>query len=370
MHDIEKATDSGSHASAASGRMVGLDSLRGIAILAVIAFHVGIHFPPGGAIGSIASLGYTGVQLFFIVSAVSMCFMWDQRRGERAPVRSFLIRRLCRIAPPFWFGIAFYMMWRQCGFLAESPVGPVDIAITAGFLHGFFPSTINLVVPGGWSIAVEVGFYILFPLLVTRIGGVKMRIVCGLLCYLVCTAIASVVRMEAGPAVELFLYYSLLTQLPIFIVGMVVYSLSVKREPLPRATTAIVLLAWIAIAEVARARGWLGRPGLWGEVALLAAFSGIVIGRFESRFLAFAGRFSYSAYLFHFAVLDLIGLCVPEPMHHGLGAFTSALIATCLGTGIVAWISSKTLESWSIAYGRSLVRRVNGVRIELSDQAP
>jgi len=351
--------------------MVGLDSLRGIAILAVIVFHVGIRFTPGGIVGALTGLGYVGVQLFFIVSAISMCFMWDQRRGERAPVRSFLIRRLCRIAPPFWFGIVFYMLWRQCGFLSDSPAGPADIVLTATFLHGFFPSAINLVVPGGWSIAVEVGFYVLFPLLVLRSRGVRSRLVLAIVCYLGCTALASAIRLAAGPSIDLFLYYCLLTQLPIFIVGMAVYSISVKGEPVPRAALVLVCLAWIAIALISqRTHAWLGRPGLWAEVALLAGFSSAVIGRFESRLLAFAGRFSYSAYLFHFAVLDVLSLWTPEPLRHGLLPFAAALVLTCLGTGVIAWLSSKTLEARSIAYGRTLVRRLNESGAELLKQAP
>ena len=37
---------------------------------------------------------------------------------------------------------------------------------TIFLLHGFWPNTINSIVPGGWSIADEVIFYILFPYLV------------------------------------------------------------------------------------------------------------------------------------------------------------------------------------------------------------
>ena len=360
MHDPDIAATVDPRAPADARRVVGLDSLRGVAILAVIAYHVGMRFVPGGVVGAAAGLGYTGVQLFFIVSAISMCHVWDQRRGERAPVRSFIIRRLCRIAPPFWFGIVFYMLWRQCGFPADAPIGPLDIALTATFLHGFVPSAINLVVPGGWSIAVEVGFYVLFPMLVPRLRDARSRLVLAVACYVVCTAITSAIRLAAGPSVELFLYYCLLTQLPVFIVGMAIYRIAVKGEPPPRALTAFVGVAWFAIALASHWKhAWLGRFGLWAEVALLALLASVVIGRFEARLLAFAGRFSYSAYLFHFAVLDVLTLWTPEPLRHGLLPFAVALVLTCMGTAVIAWLSSKTLEAWSIACGRALVRRVN-----------
>ena len=369
MQASDEVTTSAPRANGEAARMVGLDSLRGLAILAVVAFHVAIRFPPGGVVGKVAALGYNGVQLFFIVSAISMCFMWDQRRGERAPVRSFLVRRLCRIAPPFWFGIAFYMLWRQFGFMPEAPAGALDVLLTATFLHGFVPSAINLVVPGGWSIAVEVTFYALFPLLAMRIGDVRRRLVVGLVAYVCCTAVASAIRVANGASIDLFLYYCMLTQLPVFIVGMAVYSIAVRREPIPWARMAVVVVAWFVIAAALRSPEWLGRPGLWAEVAAMAVFSAIVIGRFESRVLAFAGRFSYSAYLFHFAVLDVLSLAAPARLHAGLVAFLAAGLLTCLGTGVIAWMSSKTLEAWSIAYGRTLVRRMNEARGELAKPA-
>jgi peptidoglycan/LPS O-acetylase OafA/YrhL len=36
---------------------------------------------------------------------------------------------------------------------------------TALFVHGFHPQSINSVAPGGWSIAIEMTFYAVFPLL-------------------------------------------------------------------------------------------------------------------------------------------------------------------------------------------------------------
>ena len=341
--------------------MVGLDSLRGLAILSVMAFHVGLDFPAGGTVGTIAAMGYNGVQLFFIVSAISMCYMWNQRRGEPAPVRSFLIRRLCRIAPPFWFGIVFYVLWRQLGLMGGS-VSALDVACTALFLHGFVPSMINLVVPGGWSIAVEVGFYVLFPLLILRLRSVRQRLVFALVCYAACTVVATAVRHLGGPSVDVFLYYSLLTQLPVFVVGMAVYALAVEREPVPWRALAIVSACWLVAAWVIRSQGGLGRPAFWLEVGLMSVFSALIIGRFESRILAFAGRFSYSAYLFHFAVLGLLSLWMPRSLHQGPVAFVVAFLLTCAGTTAIAWVSSRTLEAWSIAYGRSLVQRINASR--------
>jgi peptidoglycan/LPS O-acetylase OafA/YrhL len=66
------------------------------------------------------------------------------------------------------------------------------------------------------------------------------------------------------------------------------------------------------IALAGRALGWPKRTSLWAEVALMLVFAGIVLRRFEWKFFAFLGRISYSAYLFHFAVIDVIAAYLPR----------------------------------------------------------
>ena len=56
-------------------RLRGLDSLRGVAIATVILFHVQLHFPTPKLLKRLALLGYNSVQLFFIVSDITICYM-------------------------------------------------------------------------------------------------------------------------------------------------------------------------------------------------------------------------------------------------------------------------------------------------------
>jgi len=337
-------------------RLRGLDSLRGIAIATVILFHVQLHFPAPGPAGRIALLGYNGVQLFFIVSGITMCYMWSARKDETGETAKFLIRRLCRIAPPFWFAIVFYMLWRQTGLASLEPAGAADALVTALLAHGFVPHDINLVVPGGWSIAAEAGFYLLFPLMVTRFATARQRLWSALAIYVVCTA-CEVLLARFWQIDGTVLYYSLLTQLPIFVVAMALFAMLFPgdgRLPLP--TLAIVCAIWAVAALAGRALGWPTRPGLWGEVVLMLLFAAVVLRRFEWTFFAFLGRISYSAYLFHFAVIDMVAEWLPR--RSGVANFADfgiALAIIGLATIAVAWVSSRTLEAWSVNLGRHLV---------------
>ena len=337
-------------------RLRGLDSLRGVAIALVILFHVQLHFGAPGLVGKLALLGYNGVQLFFIVSGITMCYMWAQRRQESREATKFLIRRICRIAPPFWFAIAFYMAWRATGLTGLAPAGALDIVLTALLLHGFSPSAINLVVPGGWSIAVEAVFYVLFPLMVVRMATTAQRLWAAFGIYLACTMVAYLLEREFAIDATV-IYYSLLTQLPIFVVAMALYTLLFSGEAVPTASVVVIGAAWGAIALLGRSLSWPTRPGLWAEVVLMLGFAAVMLQRYEWRALAFLGRISYSAYLFHFAVIDLLTLCLPRST--GLATFAFGLAGTLAGTIAVAWLSSRTLEAWAVDLGRSLVARLD-----------
>ena len=72
---------------------------------------------------------------------------------------NFYTRRLFRIAPLFWLMIPIYLMWNH------SQHQPGEVLATALFVNGFMPNYIFGVVQGGWSIAVEMSFYLVFPLL-------------------------------------------------------------------------------------------------------------------------------------------------------------------------------------------------------------
>jgi peptidoglycan/LPS O-acetylase OafA/YrhL len=147
--------------------------------------------------------------------------MWERRKDEFAPTRKFYIRRGFRIAPAFWFAMIFYTCLKVLSPKGLGDVGALDFGLTALFLHSFSVHAINLVVPGGWSIAVEMSFYVIFPFLVMRFRTPLQRLTLALVLYLACVGLGTLLKSYLGGGdVDRFLYYSLLTQLPIFPLGM------------------------------------------------------------------------------------------------------------------------------------------------------
>src|SRR5579862_5415597 len=148
-----------------------IDAVRGLAFLAVLIVHAALSVGQFYGRSILAKGGY-GVQLFFLASAITLCFsMAARQRIDAHPVIYFYVRRLFRIAPLFWLAILFYSLFPGVmpafwlSQWAPDGVRPSYFALTACFLHGWHPYTFNSIVPGGWSIAVEMTFYAIFPFL-------------------------------------------------------------------------------------------------------------------------------------------------------------------------------------------------------------
>jgi len=325
----------------------------------VIAFHVSVTFKPAAWLERIAVIGNLGVQLFFLVSAVTMCLMWEQRRDESQRALKFYIRRFLRIAPLFWFAIVFYTLAWHMSSTAGGLQGITwfQIAINSVFLHTFFPGATNAVVPGGWSIGIEMGFYVVFPLLalVPKDRLPLFPFTTYLILGLVGTAMAE--RFGSGDAYGIFLYYSFLTQLPIFPIGMLVYAITHREVRLNRVHIGAWVILWLLVALVAKLNYHLtSRPLFWFEVIVLATALGISIRwNLATRWLAYIGRLSYSMYLFHFAVLYFL-----ERTFGSGCSFYIGMAATLAITIVIAAVSQATAERWSLELGRYLVGSLKG----------
>ena len=357
--------------SAAGGRLHSLDTLRGIAIVMVVAFHVTVMFRPAPWLASLAQLGNSGVQLFFLISAITMCFMWHQRSGEPDARMRFYIRRFFRIAPLFWAAICFYLWWSAFKAGAEAqPIAWDKVVLSALFLHGFSPGAINAIVPGGWSIAVEMSFYAVFPLLIMRRRTPEQTLRLAFYAYLVLGVVATALierRFDPDPS---FMYYCLLTQFPIFPVGMFVYAVAMRDEPVDWRQVALIAAAWLAIAFAGKYLFGLNtRPFFWLQIALFAGVVGIVIRRGISiPGLSLAGTLSYSMYLFHFAIIDVLAMTAPPEWRVGTLACVNYFLLVLVVTMAAAKISGVTLERWSSNAARALIERTSRPKANTTEQ--
>src|ERR1700722_19089655 len=88
-----------------------LDGLRAVAILGVVAYHTWGHTPSLHKYSwlQFAWAGNHGVELFFVISGFCLAYPTLRRLHEGGAYsfdfRSYIVRRMVRILPPFWVAL-------------------------------------------------------------------------------------------------------------------------------------------------------------------------------------------------------------------------------------------------------------------------
>jgi peptidoglycan/LPS O-acetylase OafA/YrhL len=208
-----------------------LESLRGVAIVLVMFFHADgvVRMPFLNTIGMWPPLatalifgGHTGVTLFFVLSAflLSMPFLAEAEGGRTVSRPDFYRRRALRILPLYWF------MMLLGGLVTAAE--PSDLR--RAFAHMAFinsvPSWVRPFQPFTnvtWSLATEVQFYVLLPLLPLLLGTPQRRrvgavVLAGYLAFYVCLVCGLLGGL--GQAVVECFRSSVLGRGPIFLIGV------------------------------------------------------------------------------------------------------------------------------------------------------
>jgi exopolysaccharide production protein ExoZ len=336
-----------------STRLRTFDFLRGLAILGVITVHTSKSFPSQiSAIDFVAGLGRFGVQLFYFISTLTMCYTWKLREGEDNPVKKFYIRRFFRIAPLFWLAIPVYLLLNGCeeSYWAPEGIGALQIFLTATFLHGFWPNSINSVVPGGWSIAVEMTFYALFPLLILKI---KERSVYLLLAFIAWVFNIFIFRgfissfltdhyiTSSSTIIKDYLSINFISQAPIFLLGCYLYFTLNAR---PKKTEAYFFGAWILLGSGLGFFHNIEGFGFLVACIALGVFVYVCLKKnIRFRSIEELGKKSYAIYLVHFLILRYLQEIMP--LKTGLPVLLFSIALTALISYFFAIIIFNFIES-------------------------
>lgn len=374
-------TDSSASASPPHFRFV--DSLRGIAILMVITFHCCVECKNVHPwVQAVALQGKLGVQLFFVVSAFTL-FSSLQSRGavERKPLHTFFTRRFFRIAPLFYLAAAFYGLehWASRATSGPRSFGPFQFIATLLFVHGWFPSSINTVVPGGWSISAEFMFYLCLPLLFRGVRSVKAALWLTLISTVfVASGSPFAVDMLSRPSspswnvhIADYVYWTFPSQFPIFCLGIVLYfvlrrgnseaavaeqSPAIPNSNISTGILCVSLAAFLLLGSVPL--------HVLYSVAFVPLAYGLAVAPLRlivNRPTQFIGKISFSGYVWHFYLLDKV-------LHPGLGI--RSLQSLAMGNGtlhfalVLIAVTTLTLGASTITYllielpGQRLGRRL------------
>jgi peptidoglycan/LPS O-acetylase OafA/YrhL len=337
------------------GRLHFIDALRGFAVLGVILVHTG---QACGFIEGVA-FGARGVQLFFVISAFTLLLTWSARDDGAG---AFFVRRVFRIAPMFWVSIPIHLL-----IIGSEGLGLVQILAAAMFLQASSPQWIlSPIVAGGWSIDVELAFYCLFPLLARWIRSLPVAIFFLAIAFAVSDLwlhrglrLAESFYPQLPPSdVATFVGLSLPHQLPAFAAGFVAFFAVPKMKGAPRlALESTLICAIFAIAYFAAydMHNVFAFSMCFGTV--LAAM-GAGAGRYLiNPLIVLIGRCSFSIYLLHFAVTDLLRApanTVEAPSLRFAVLFSLVTAATT----VLAFLTFSFVEKPMIAVGNRLTSRM------------
>ena len=356
-----------------------IDCLRGLAITGVAIVHVQLLVSPTSSIlKDLASSGALGVQLFFLVSALTLGLSANSRSKQNEPLmwRSFYLRRFFRIAPMFYMVILLYFLvgnllpWKDPAL----EHGWVDVGSALLFVNGWIPRSINAVVPGGWSVAIEMSFYLIFPLIWSHLNSFRLTVWLAAAAYgigLLVKKAAEAIYLQIDPAMptpdlDVFLGLWLPSQLFVFVAGHGVYLLLRDRlkgrVEMFKPKTGLHCL--IIGASLFILMAFVSGENLIQVLAMAIWIVGLAI--YPTRLLvnkifALMGKVSYSFYLLHFVVIsvllawwDTAFAWVPEG---DLGYFIALIIVVVLSTA-VSWLTYTFIETPGIHFGKWVIGKL------------
>ena len=361
-----------------TNRLEYIDALRGWAILAVILVHVWIWTGANSDfLNRLSAKGAYGVQLFYLISALTLMLSFQHQREQAAfSWRDYFIRRFFRIAPLFYLAICLYgPMWQFVPrYWMPEGIGGWQIMASFTFLHGWHPLTVNAIVPGGWSMAVEMTFYCLFPLLCLVVTSLNRALIFVLLSLLFGMALSEWAYQHYLPVVpERFAYviknfayvYIPTSQLCVFALGFVLFFLygSERYKQIKKPTgyvfliTSGILILILIYWKVA----FIPEVFVFACVFLLliTGFSTTTNRLLVNPVINHLGRLSYSLYLVHFGVIYLMKLYLTEFFSLPNKDLSLALgfISVTLVSVLLSQISYQLIEKPGIALGRRIIAR-------------
>ena len=329
-----------------------IDGLRFIAILAVFFFHIGrmteIHLhvyeapanPLLAFVGTAIFHGERGVAVFFAVSGFVLGIPFVRARlldAPKVPIRQYLLRRLTRIEPPYVISqlIRIYpvMLARSLSFLQILPHFVAGLLYVHLLAYGTMP-TVQLV---GWSLEIEVQFYLLAPVLAAVFYQKPVWARRGLLVgFLVLHSLlvpilgdAAVGNPMVGSSLARLLVNTILFWSRFFVAGMLVADLYATMLPKMRTHW-----LWDVVSLACWTWAFLTSTFFWyllGPFVLLPAFVGAFKGYLVPRFfriplVATIGGMCYSLYLTHSLVLQVMYVAYMKVLPGISGFFPRMLV--------------------------------------------
>ena len=383
------------------GHQPGLDGVRGLAILLVLAVHfVGNASPVtwGERLAvKLGNYGVLGVDLFFVLSGFLITGLLLDSKGAPHYFRNFYARRTLRIFPLYYFVLAAL-------FVVLPAVGTIPPALeearrhqvwlwtyTANFFLAAKASWALTYVSHFWSLAIEEHFYLLWPLVVFSFRRETLERIC---LAAIGAALALRIALSLGGVTDLSISVLTPCRVDTLCVGALlaclarregVLPLLVRRSGRSAALLGLVTLAvsaWCAATQAGLAVLHPLRTSLFalffGALTLMSLrdpAQDLVARTFNAGWLRTFGKYSYGLYVYHGILSQhMLRLNTEDRLGALLGSHSRGIAAQAvLGVGIsllVAVLSYELFEKRFLSLKRLFEAQKSASPAPSSEPAP
>lgn len=339
--------------------MPGLDGLRALSVIAVIAYHLDLKWAPGGLLG---------VGVFFVLSGYlitdQIIAQW-KRNNKKFNLKDFWLRRARRLLPAMFAMLAFVALWLILFDSSRLAALRGDFVSATLYFNNWWlifhkvsyfesfgpPSPIGHL----WSLAIEEQFYFIWPIVLMvllRIVPQRGKIFLFALIGAAVSALAMALIYDPGTDPSR-VYYGTDTRVFALLIGAalaVVWPSQNMTEKISRKSRNILDLTggvglFIIVYMIWRTNEY-EESLYYGGLVLLSIISAIVIAVLAhpaSRLarmmgckpLRWIGRLSYSLYMWHYPVIVLTSPTGATDTFDGLRVFLQ--LGASLLLAILSW---------------------------------
>ncbi len=304
----------------ATKKIPGLDGIRALAVLLVIASHF-----------ELLECGWIGVQLFFVLSGflITGILLREKASTFGLYLRNFYGRRSLRIFPLYYAYLGIITAINCPRPIHSLPHSPHALAYAFTYTYNFYFASQDfshsVFLTHFWSLAVEEQFYLIWPALIFFLPSKRLKFA-----LIAIIALGPIVRFlthhyvpEFFPAAsaDRIVYGMTTSHLDAFAAGALI-SLSVIRPS--RLFLLALLLGTVLAGYMANGAGISPYPPhlnsnfqyVWGysllnltcAVLIACVASGKLLSAFfENKLVSYFGTISYGIYILHSCMTVLVG---------------------------------------------------------------
>lgn len=325
-------------------RLHALDLTRGLCALCVIVY----HFLLWTGTAHIESMGTFSVYIFFILSSLTMAHCYGKAFKstiDLTGIQGFFVNRIARILPLLFLTALAMQVLRV---ISSGTFDGSDFArflLTASGLFSLHAAALSSNTVGAWSLAIEILFYVMFPILMLFVGNARKItiLVCSLALIPIQHAGIALSENFAEP-VSWYLYANPLVFAPFFAFGFLIQkdAPTLRRDNLPLGIVlvgVVGLFSFIFPVDIMKSTSaYLFLTAV--SFAVVYVMYHAYVPKALRRVSGFLGEISYSVYLVHWFVFQgvtIIGTKFALPLGVTFACF---FVVSC----VVAYFTYRWIE--------------------------